>query len=182
MPSVLTHAISGLALGYILAPRKPPARYYLACALLPVLPDADVVGFAAGVPYEHVLGHRGISHSLASAAILGAVTGAIVARGTRAMAWKLAFIFSLVTASHGLLDALTDGGLGIAFFAPFNNHRYFFPFRPMQVSPIGLREFFSDGGLRVIASEALWVWLPCFGFVAIVLWRKRHANQARISL
>ena len=35
----------------------------------------------------------------------------------------------LSTASHGVLDALTDGGLGVAFFSPFDQTRYFFPFR-----------------------------------------------------
>jgi hypothetical protein len=40
--------------------------------------------------------------------------------------------FFVVTASHGALDAMTDGGLGIAFFAPFDNTRYFFPFRPIK--------------------------------------------------
>jgi inner membrane protein len=67
--------------------------------------------------------------------------------------------FMAVTASHGLLDALTNGGRGIAFFAPFTNHRYFFPWRPIQVSPIGAG-FFSARGLRVLTSEARWIWLP----------------------
>jgi hypothetical protein len=40
--------------------------------------------------------------------------------------------FSFVTASHGMLDAMTDGGLGVAFFAPFDNARYFFP---METDP-----------------------------------------------
>jgi inner membrane protein len=67
--------------------------------------------------------------------------------------------FTAVTASHGLLDALTDGGRGIAFFAPFSNHRYFFPWRPIQVSPIGTG-FFSSRGLLVLASESVWIWVP----------------------
>jgi inner membrane protein len=67
--------------------------------------------------------------------------------------------FAVVTASHGILDALTNGGRGIAFFAPFSNHRYFFPWRPIQVSPIGVG-FFSARGLRALASESLWIWLP----------------------
>jgi inner membrane protein len=57
--------------------------------------------------------------------------------------------FFLITASHGILDAFTNGGLGIALFSPFDNSRYFFPFRPIQVSPIGAG-FFSMRGLRVL--------------------------------
>ena len=67
--------------------------------------------------------------------------------------------FFAVTASHGILDAMTDGGRGIAFFAPFDDTRYFLPFRPIKVSPIGIA-FLSTRGLAVLWSELLWVWIP----------------------
>ena len=47
--------------------------------------------------------------------------------------------------------------------------RYFFPFRPIVVSPIGLTDFFSEWGAAVIKSELLWVWLPASLVVALVL-------------
>ena len=68
-------------------------------------------------------------------------------------------IETAVTASHGMLDAMTDGGRGIAFFAPFDDTRYFLPFRPIKVSPIGIA-FLSTRGLTVLWSEFLWVWIP----------------------
>jgi inner membrane protein len=68
--------------------------------------------------------------------------------------------FFLCTASHGVLDAMTDGGLGVAFFSPFDTTRYFFSARPVLVSPIGISEFFSEYGARVLANEAVWIWLP----------------------
>jgi membrane-bound metal-dependent hydrolase YbcI (DUF457 family) len=74
----------------------------------------------------------------------------------------------IVTASHGILDAITDGGLGVAFFAPCDDTRYFFPFRPIKVSPIGL-SFFSARGLDVIWSEFLWVCIPGTIIAAAVL-------------
>jgi inner membrane protein len=55
---------------------------------------------------------------------------------------------------------MTDGGLGVAFFAPFSDVRYFFPWRPIVVSPIGVGEFFGPRGLRVMWSELGWVWVP----------------------
>ena len=91
----------------------------------------------------------------------------------------LAAYFFLVTASHGVLDALTNGGLGVAFFAPFSGARYFFPFRPVEVSPIGLSSFFSEWGLAVIESELLWVWLPASLLVAFVLIFRRLRGAAR---
>jgi inner membrane protein len=72
----------------------------------------------------------------------------------------LAALLLAVTATHGLLDAMTDGGLGIAFFSPFDLQRYFLPWRPIHVSPIGVGRFFSARGLRILWSEIFWVWLP----------------------
>jgi inner membrane protein len=75
----------------------------------------------------------------------------------RFLVWVYLF---LATASHGLLDALTDGGHGVAFFAPFENSRYFFPFTPIEVSPIGISRFFSSRGLEVLLDEVQWIWVP----------------------
>ena len=69
----------------------------------------------------------------------------------------LASYFALVTASHSILDGLTIGSLGVALLAPFDNSRYFFLFRPIEVSPICLA-FFGERGYTVIKSEIIWVW------------------------
>ena len=61
--------------------------------------------------------------------------------------------FFLATASHGLLDAMTDGGLGVAFFSPFDNRRYFLPWTPIRVSPIGIEPFFTARGLEVLEER-----------------------------
>lgn len=74
--------------------------------------------------------------------------------------WKLGLLLFVITASHGLLDAMTDGGLGVAFFSPFNRERYFLPWTPIHVSPIGAGGFFSARGLNVIWSEIVWIWGP----------------------
>lgn len=55
---------------------------------------------------------------------------------------------------------MTNGGLGVAFLAPFSAERYFFGWRPMLVSPIGIHRFFSERGLAVLQSEIVWVWIP----------------------
>jgi inner membrane protein len=89
----------------------------------------------------------------------------------------------LAAASHGILDAMTDGGLGIALLAPFDDTRYFFPFRPIEVSPINIRRFLSGRGLAVLASELLWVWLPSAALAGTALaWhgRRSPAEEAAI--
>jgi inner membrane protein len=77
---------------------------------------------------------------------------------------------------------MTDGGLGVAFFAPFDDTRYFFPFRPIKVSPIGL-SFFSARGLDVIWSELLLVCIPAATIAgAVFLCRKLRRPRANTAV
>jgi inner membrane protein len=73
---------------------------------------------------------------------------------------------------------LTNGGLGVAVFAPFSNHRYFFPWHPIQVSPIGIHHFFSEWGLRVLLSELLYVFIPGLVWIFLMSWIKRKNRNA----
>ena len=171
MPTILSHAIVATAAGQWFArrdisnpePRIPnPGRFWLWTVICAVLPDIDVIGFSFGIQYGDMFGHRGLTHSIFFAVVIGLVAAKANSLGVGG--WKLGVVplwawFTAVTMSHGLLDAMTNGGRGIAFFAPFSNHRYFFPWRPIQVSPIGAG-FFSPRGLRVLASESVWIWVP----------------------
>ena len=170
MPTIITHAIVPLTIAAVVGERRVPRRIALVGAALAMLPDMDVIGFRLGVPYDSVWGHRGAMHSLAIAAL---VVGALVAlvpalrRG-----WAAPFLFAAM-ASHGLLDTLTDGGLGVALFWPFDVTRHFAPWRPIRVSPIGAR-FFTPRGLATLASEAQFVWLPCLAIaLPCMAWRWR---------
>jgi inner membrane protein len=82
----------------------------------------------------------------------------------------------VVTASHGVLDAMTDGGSGVAFWAPFDDGRYFLPWRPIPVSPIG-RGFFTARGAAVFESELLLVWLPAAIFAGLCGWARRRRGR-----
>jgi inner membrane protein len=162
MPTVFTHAVVGYAAVRAAGGRRFPARILFAATLLPVIPDLDV--FPArwfGFPYGHPLGHRGLSHSLAFALSLG-VLAAVACRRDAARApggiGRLAALFTVIAASHGALDALTAGGMGIPFLLPFDSSRYFFPVRPIPVSPIGVSAFLSDWGLEVLRGELLLIW------------------------
>jgi inner membrane protein len=124
-----------------------------------VLPDVDSLGFAAGIPYGHTFGHRGFTHSLFFAACAALLSAPFAKRLGASPVATAAFVF-VSMASHGLLDALTTGGLGVAFASPFSNERYFLPWRVILVSPIGVGPFFSRRGLEVVKSEILWIWTP----------------------
>jgi inner membrane protein len=73
-----------------------------------------------------------------------------------------------VTASHGLLDALTDGGLGVALFSPFTQKRFFFSWTPIEVSPFGWRWLLKPGERGVLWSELKWVWGPVLVLAGIL--------------
>ncbi len=120
-----------------------------AFTLLSLAPDLDVLAFGFGVPYEHAFGHRGASHSL-----LVALIGAAFALAPQRHRLRAGILGCLVLASHGLLDALTSGGLGPALFWPFMEARYFAPLRPLPVAPIG-PDLWSARGLYVLAFEAV---------------------------
>lgn len=160
MPTIFSHAIFASAVGSAYAPEPMPSRYWVLTATCAMLPDIDAIGFAFGVRYDSLFGHRGFTHSIAFAALVGIAVG-MFAFGKRETPGRVSLIlyFTVVTLSHPLLDALTNGGRGVALFAPFSAERYFFPVRPIEVSPIGMR-FFSERGLEVLVSEVIWVWLP----------------------
>ncbi|HKO56313.1 MAG TPA: metal-dependent hydrolase [Thermoanaerobaculia bacterium] len=155
MPTILTHPAAALLRTWF--PRLP-TRVVVAGVIGSVLPDVDVIGFAFRVPYGSLFGHRGFTHSIFFAVVASLLVASVM-RPPR-LAPALAFIF-FCTMSHATLDAFTNGGMGIAFFSPFSNRRYFFPWTPIRVSPIGRLS------LRVLMSEARWVWVP-FALAALL--------------
>jgi inner membrane protein len=164
MPTGLTHAVVGLGLSEVLmGPSPSPLLCGLSMALA-AAPDLDILAFPLGIPYGSFFGHRGFFHSLFCAMLTGLVIALACGSVFAQPWWQLGGYFFLVIASHGILDGFTNGGLGIAFFSPFDTRRYFFPWQPIVVSPIGMA-FFSEWGLRVLVSELLWVWLPMAGLV-----------------
>lgn len=175
MPTFLTHPAVPIALGLGLGERAVSRPLLVAGAVASLLPDLDVLGLYAGTPYGAALGHRGATHSLAAAAVVAAV-GAALHRPLRTRA-ATAFVFLFVAAaSHGLLDALTNGGRGVALLWPFTDARYFAPVRLIQVAP--LRRHLWSRGLAAVSSEAVRVWLPC-ALVAVALAMARRRPGPR---
>lgn len=174
MPSIFSHAFSAIAVGSCLPLKKNSGKTLTIGAACSMLPDADVISFAFGIPYSSLWGHRGITHSFFFAALLSLIIVLTFYRqSTGRNRYVLLIYFFLATAIHPILDACTNGGLGVAFFAPFTSERYFFSFRPIRVSPIGAVNFFSERGWAVFKSEFVWVWLPSIGIIGgIALWRR----------
>src|SRR5262245_60821255 len=178
MASAFTHAAAALALGTAFRDPSPPVRYWVVGAACAVIPDLDAIGYYLGVPYESVLGHRGIPHSLFFAALLATAELSLFLDDASRERSSLWLFFFLATTSHGILDAMTTGGGGIAFFAPFENGRYFLPWQVIQVSPLSIRRFFTARGARVLASELVWVWTPAALLALACMFLRRMRRQA----
>ena len=182
MPTIITHSLFAVSLAHVFKHSSLPARFWVLAAICSMVPDLDVISFSLGVEYGDFWGHRGFSHSLvfAMATSLIVVLLAFFQEKYRPLRIRLVLFFFLVTASHGLFDAMTNGGLGIAFFAPFDNSRYFLPYRPIQVSPIGLHDFLKWGGWRVLNNEFKWIALPSFALL-IMSMAVRYAMNYRLK-
>ncbi len=165
--------------GSLLRLRRRARWLAAACA---ALPDLDTGLHFYGVSYDSVWGHRGVMHSFLFAAIVGVVVSALafqslgpwrVGRGVgRRVA--MAALIACVTASHGVLDMFTDGGNGIALFAPFSEERYFAPWNPFPVPMMGLANLFTAYMVEVLTAETLWIGVPCVVLLAIFWWTRRR--------
>jgi len=183
MATLFTHPAIALGLSPFFSSALQSKTIVLTGAVLTIIPDIDVVGFRFGIPYEHIFGHRGITHSLFFAVIISGLVARFITRSAKMNAFQVWVYLFLCMGSHGIIDALTNGGHGIAFFAPFTNERYFFPFTPIEVSTLNIRRFFQGQGIPVIKSEIIWIWIPCtivfisgFCCVKVLLLKDQHKN------
>lgn len=143
----------------------------LVWSFLAFLPDADVLGFSFGIRYADSWGHRGATHSFAFALALAIAIG-LCAPLLRVSPMRTAVFAAVVISSHTILDTLTDGGLGCALWWPFDNHRYFAPWTPIPVAPMGLG-FFSKRGFSVSLTE-LALFSPVFIYA---VWPRKSRSQ-----
>lgn len=182
MPTIISHSLVGLAFAqkaiFTSVNRK---RLLLAAMICAALPDIDYIGLKLGIQYASLFGHRGFTHSFFFAGIAALIASrSLLPKGGGFKIFSHLFLlFFVVTASHPILDAMTDGGEGVAFFSPFSNHRYFFFYRPIMVSPIGFVSFFTHlRGPLVLIDEILLILIPlALVLYAKELWRKAKTHK-----
>ncbi len=184
MPTIITHSVVASCAASGFRPLKGFLKFLVLSLVCSSIPDADVIGYRwLHVPYRSFFGHRGFFHSPFFAVLFGILMVTVFYREISSFSkqwWKFGLYFTLLTASHGILDALTNGGYGIALLSPFTNERFFFPWTPIQVSPIGVKAFLTRRGLAVLKSEFLWVWLPFFPLVLVLAVAKRFRKRPRL--
>ena len=159
MASAFGHAAAALA-GSKLFGGFLDWKIILIGVICSIAPDFDVIAFRFGIPYEHWMGHRGFTHSIVFAVGLALILASIISKTWKKNWLALFAFFFFCIMSHGLLDGMTTGGRGVGYFIPFDNSRYFLPWRKILVSPLGISNFFSTWGWRVIKSEIIWIGIP----------------------
>ncbi|HNY30558.1 MAG TPA: metal-dependent hydrolase [Fibrobacteria bacterium] len=174
MPTILGHAFLPLGAAVAADRRYVSRPLAITCLIASMLPDLDSLGYFAGVPYGSAWGHRGATHSLLAVAVV-AGTAFVAAPRLKSSRWIAGSAVGLSMASHGILDALTSGGKGVAFLWPFDSTRFFLPWHPIRVSPMGMG-IFSGRGVVVVASELLWVGLPALA-MALGWWLERRRGR-----
>lgn len=178
MPTIFSHAVFAAVTGKAFLKKPVSGWFWLLTAVCAMIPDADVIGYSFGVERGGMFSHRGFTHSFLFAILFGSLAAFVARRflNVRLSFGWLTLFFSLATFSHPLLDMLTNGGSGVALFAPLSNSRFAFPWRPIEVSPIGLR-FFSDRGWAVILSEFIWVWIPALTILGLSMMTRKILNK-----
>jgi inner membrane protein len=178
MASAFGHALAAFALSKAFNTPSSKMKFVGIGIICSIIPDADVIGFANNIPYESFWGHRGFTHSLVFAILLGITLSFLFyGKADRRSRFIVGLYFMLCAASHGILDAMTSGGLGVGFFLPFTETRYFFPWRPIQVSPIGIDSFLGEWGLRVLRSEFIWIGIPSLLWMGLVSYVKKPKSK-----
>jgi inner membrane protein len=163
--------------------RKPHARprsrstTLIGFSLLAMLPDADVFITSLGGPHDSmVAGHRGASHSLLMAATI-AIAGGLLARRYGWSGIRTMLAVMLAIGSHGLLDALGEGGRAIPLFWPLSEHRFRAPWQFLPDAPRGLK-FISWHGLVDAVLEFVY-FLPV---IILAMWPRAGMRVPHLAV
>ena len=90
----------------------------------------------------------------------------------------LMILFAMVIASHGILDAMTDAGLGVMLLSPFSHERFFLPWRPFYAPPIRMCDL-SLYHLQLIIRSETPILLSCSVFAVIFMLLIRQRSIIR---
>lgn len=173
MATLISHPIPAVLANMICKKISKKESLLSYSILLTLMPDFDVMAFAFGIPYEHMLGHRGFTHSIIFAILVSLFIAKYLLKYKGKEFKKGSFILFISCISHGIFDAFTNGGYGVGFFIPFTDARYFFPITPIEVSPIGIKNFMSYRGLEVLVSEFKIIWLPSIIIYGLIILFKK---------
>jgi inner membrane protein len=133
------HFAPAVALAVAIGPQRIGWRLTLAGAACAVLPDADFLLYVLHIDaYSGTYGHRGFTHSIGFALLVGALGALLAGRDPLRSRWLTAVYLALCTASHW----------------PMDGARHCLPWRPIPLQGVPL--FGADR----LAQELLWIGMP----------------------
>ena len=176
MASAVSHFIIGATLALPLSgvpsikKAVRPVGLMFTAGVLAVAPDLDTA-FHGIIPYAHFLGHRGFVHSPFFAFLFAVILSLLLYAVARDLGFRAFFgitaAFTLALASHGILDSMTDAGLGVMLLYPFSEERIFLPWRPFYAPPIKLSSL-SYGKVQIMLKSELPIVLGCVAVAGTV--------------
>jgi inner membrane protein len=178
MPVVISHSLVAIVFGKIFA-KKTGIKFWVFSIICAILPDIDVLMQYTGLPYGHMLGHRGFFHSIMFVLILAfiiVITGFHEIKRLSKEWWSFVVYFFLIGLSHTILDAMTSEGIGVGLFMPFDSARYFLPVRPIRMSPFSILRFLKTDSMRILVSELILIWIPSVMSLIIIWFVKKCKN------
>jgi inner membrane protein len=164
--SLLGHVAIGVATARGVTPAQAPSKELgvrmAVFAALALLPDVDFV-LDDLAPKVTDLAHRGATHSLSVAVVVGLCVAVAIKAASRRRPVVWGLIAGIVVASHGLLDSFGDSNLGVALLWPFSEERFLAPWHFLPNPSIA--GLISSRGLVELATECalfLPLWLYAF--------------------
>ena len=117
MASVFGHAILAGAVGSALKEELRKPKVFILGIICSIFPDADILAFRFGIPYEGFWGHRGMTHSILFGLLLGLFVVLLFHwRSSLRNKSILSIYYSICAISHGILDGMTTGGRELHIF------------------------------------------------------------------
>jgi inner membrane protein len=155
VPTPISHAAVGFAIGAWTQRAPPITRVCVAAAACAALPDIDVLWSPLQLADASPFAHRAITHSLAFALVAAVVVSTVLFRRER----RTAFVLLLALLSHSCLDALSTYSLGVGFLVPFSEQRFRFPWTPLGRPNGTVASQLIEESLDILAPAVLIGWL-----------------------
>jgi membrane-bound metal-dependent hydrolase YbcI (DUF457 family) len=183
MSSILGHGLMGISVASAVAAKsetKNRRKLFVLAAILSLIPDTDVLFYIA----FGVLGmtpHRGITHTLSFAVLMGLALTALF-RSYFDLTFQRSFLlFFGVLFTHLVLDYLMGCGPAVPFFWPLTDQGYLFPYKVVPTAYYAL----SVAGLASVLlhpATLIGMLIETVIFLPLFLISQRRSTSSRLML
>lgn len=167
MPMTTTHALLPIAVAVAVARRPVPWKLVVVASIAAAAPDVDSIFKKLVSIQSHSLwDHRGATHSLFTALSAGLLAAAMH-RLLQVRALTAGVVVAAAMASHGLLDMMARGGLGVAYLWPVSSARLIADWQWIHTAPVHRAQLVADVMVR-LRLELWQLIVPMFAIALFV--------------